>query len=190
MSPRWMRAEGGDQKAEADKVRRRRRKKRRKEAEWVSPALLGHATYHHLVAADQRVIRPHSLKVLFQPKAALEGGALQTQGRGALLTAYLHQNTAASRLTGGLGLHQAFAARISFLAIMPGTKKIPGTLAASVELAKNLMDVESGVASSQAHCAVLCPQLWSIAVLWAALTVPSAWAVRTSVFGMMALRGI
>lgn len=42
----------------------------------------------------------------------------------------------------------------------------------------------------QADHAVLCPQLWSTIVLWAALTVPSAWAVRTwvtSVFGMMAV---
>lgn len=31
----------------------RSRQGERKEAEWVSPALLGLTTYHHLVAADQ-----------------------------------------------------------------------------------------------------------------------------------------
>lgn len=54
----------------------------------------------------------------------------------------------------------------------------------------NLMAANPRVASPQAHRAVLCPQLWSTIVLWAALTVPSAWAVRTwvtSVFGMMAV---
>lgn len=83
---------------------------RRKESEWVFPALLGHTTYHYLVAADQRVIRPHSLKALFQPKAALEGRTLQTQGRGAFLAPFPTpaSERGSSTLMGGLGTPPGF----------------------------------------------------------------------------------
>lgn len=54
----------------------------RKEAAQVSSVpCWAPATYHHLVAAYQRVIYPHSLEALFQAKAALQGGTLQTRGQ-------------------------------------------------------------------------------------------------------------
>lgn len=52
VSPRWMRA-GGVGGGTGVEPKGRSRQGERKEAEWVSPALLGLTTYHHLVAADQ-----------------------------------------------------------------------------------------------------------------------------------------
>lgn len=72
----------GDQEAEA-------RRERKEAKRGSSVPCWAPATYHHLVAAYQRVIHPHRLKALFQAKAALQGGALQTQGRG--LTAPIPQ---------------------------------------------------------------------------------------------------
>lgn len=80
----------GDQKTEARVERGRKEAKRGFSVPCWAPA-----TYHHLAAAYQRVIHPHSLEALFQAKAALQGGALQTQGRGFY--------SSHATLTGGLG---------------------------------------------------------------------------------------
>lgn len=88
-----------DQKAEAC-VERRKEAKRGSSVPCWAPD-----TYHHLAAAYQRVIHPHSLEALFQAKAALQGGALQTQGRGFYSShpSDRSQNMATATLTGGLG---------------------------------------------------------------------------------------
>lgn len=90
----------GDQKTEARVERGRKEAKRGFSVPCWAPA-----TYHHLAAAYQRVIHPHSLEALFQAKVALQGGALQTQGRGFYSShpSDRSQNMAAATLTGGLG---------------------------------------------------------------------------------------